>query len=206
MPQIKKIPIKRWIFLFIILLIGIVGYWGYQRFYEDPENRIGRIVNDASSRVFNGLSYEIEDSIEESKIKYADLFNSLETQLAGISNDISELQKIKSPEDSIRERGNAAVNYVQICHQVLKAEYDKYIKLREYTEALKTISIKETAITVNEDVNIKESEYKKAKEEFAIALRKLSEVYDRSVKSIGKESLVDRQIIEKTIRKYQKDQ
>jgi hypothetical protein len=205
MPQIKKISMERWIILSIILLIGIVGYWEYQSYFEDPENKIRRIVNEASSRVFNALSYEIEDSAEKSRIRYPDLLNNLETHLAEISKGLSELQKIKSPKIGISERVNAATTYFQICQQVLTAEYDKYIKLREYTDGLKTVSIMEVRITVNVDVNIKEIEYKKARKEFAIALRKFSEVYDRTVKSIGKESLEDRQIIDKTMRNYQKD-
>jgi len=197
---------KKWIFfLLLVLALGGVVYWQYQEYLDRPENKTIRLVKHTSLQVSKALSYEIEDSTEKAKSGYTDLFSHLEMHLAELNNDVSELQKMGDPKKRAGEKLYEATIYIQRSQQLLRTEYDKFIKLREYTDALKTIQIKETEVTAKEDVNSKEIEYKKSKEGFVLALRKFGEAFDPAEKSIGKENLVEKKMIDQILMKYGKN-
>jgi hypothetical protein len=187
---------KRWIFLFLINVVFVcVAYWVYETYLEEPENKISRIVNHTSIRVSKALAYEMEDPAKKSKLEIADFFSNLEKYLAEVNKDVSELQKIRLLNMSQKQMLHDATIYVQSSREVLKAEYDKYIKWQDYSEALKTIRIGEIEVAAKEDINSKKTEYEIAKEEFKKALGKLLEAYNLTARSIGEERLADRQLI-----------
>jgi hypothetical protein len=150
---------KKLIFLIIILAIGAVaGYWQYQKYLQNPETKMIRIVNDTSLRVTKALLYETENSIENSKITYKDLFENLEIHYGQVNSNISELGEIVAAQNMNREKGGILIKYLQSTQQVLTAEYDKYQKSIEYTNALKTVRLQETGMAVSGDVNSKQME------------------------------------------------
>jgi len=196
---------KKLIFLIIFLVIvAAAGYWQYQKYLENPERKINRIVNNVSLRVTEALLYEIEDSIEKSKISYKDLFEKLEIHYAQINSDISEVQKIVPAKNISREKINRVMKYLQISQQLLTAEYEKYKQNMEYTDLLKTVRIQATGVGVSGDIYGKKVEYEKAKTELVKAVIKLSEAHSMAAEVISKDNLVERQIIDKAIGKFSK--
>jgi hypothetical protein len=196
---------KKLMFLIICLVIvAAAGYWQYQKYHENPENKVNRIVKNVSLRVTEALLFEIEDSIETSKITYRDLFDKLEIHYAQVDSNISELQKIVPTKNISREKINRIMQYLQSSQQLLTAEYEKYKQKMEYTDMLKTVRIRETGVGISGDIYSKQVEYEKAKEELAKAVIKLSEAYSMAAEVTSKDNLVERQIIDKAISKYLK--
>ena len=196
---------KKPIFLVIILAIAAVaGYWQYREYLQNPETKIIRIVNNTSLGVTKVLLLENENSIENLKITHKDLFENLEIHYAQVNSNISELEKMGATQNINREKVGILMKYLQSSQQVLTAEYDKYQKSIEYTNALKMVRLQETGVAVSGDVNSKQIEYEKAKEELAKALIKLSDACSMAGEVISKDNLVERQVIDKAIGKYQK--
>lgn len=169
-----------------ILLLSIVGYFGYQRYAQAKlMASIRPLVKNASLRVNNAVAYELETR----RITVKEAIERLETDIVEIEKKILDVQSLAT--SNAKEKTDVVIAYLKDAQELLRvilATHRKALAFRSANEEVRRL------LKFNPESSIELSYYKKSSQK---ALDDYTEKLREAKESVREVDAVTRKFLEK---------